>query len=396
MPNPNKMSVQNEYSDLVSAYSLGCLDKADLLELNEYFQTSNEFPWQELGEYQNLAALLPAILNTESPRQELKDKVARKLYRIKNERQPNRVFGNITPVPSINRNEQSSSAGEKEDLPDYFEQSKPPANTGIPESGENSKNDLTEKDTQPNSTLKVENIQDEIPDEEIPANITPEIEDDAKINKIDTMEIELKRVSARRKAITNKGEKKPYQLHGLSEPKSEKKGRGGIIFLIILLVTLLAGFIYFYMNYSSNIEIYKSGVEKLNKQVSDLTNQASVNKEVQKILLMKDAHIINLYGSSFDKEGYGKIILSFESSSGFLQLSNLPELKNGMSYQLWMTADGKTVSLGNFIPVNNSYYFPVTFPVQNYKGEIKFFVTMESSSGSPKPSGLVYLIGMLQ
>ena len=79
---------QNEYSDLLFAYSLGCLDKEDLLELNEFFQTGNEFPWQELGEYQNLAALLPSILNMETPTEEIKDKVARKLYRIKNERRP--------------------------------------------------------------------------------------------------------------------------------------------------------------------------------------------------------------------------------------------------------------------------------------------------------------------
>ena len=80
------MSEQATYYDHLFAYSLGCLDDEDLNILEEYLQSGGEFAWQELGEYQNLASLLPSILNIEVPPPQLKDSVARNLYRIRNEK----------------------------------------------------------------------------------------------------------------------------------------------------------------------------------------------------------------------------------------------------------------------------------------------------------------------
>ena len=85
------MSNENQYYDLLHAYALGCLDPKDLNIMNEFLDTGEEFFWEELGEYQNLAALLPSILNIETPGMELKDKVARKLYNLRNEKRTNAV-----------------------------------------------------------------------------------------------------------------------------------------------------------------------------------------------------------------------------------------------------------------------------------------------------------------
>ncbi len=74
---------QLDYSSLLYAYALGCLDKEDYLKLNEYLSHSTDFPWQNLGEFQNLVALLPSFLNVEDPPSGLKDRVARKLYRLR-------------------------------------------------------------------------------------------------------------------------------------------------------------------------------------------------------------------------------------------------------------------------------------------------------------------------
>src|SRR3990170_2328337 len=79
------MPGQKEYYDLLYAYTLGCLDNEELEQLKKYLDTGENFPWQELGEFQNLSSLLPSILSIESPKQEVKDKVARKLYRIRQE-----------------------------------------------------------------------------------------------------------------------------------------------------------------------------------------------------------------------------------------------------------------------------------------------------------------------
>ena len=60
-----------------------------------------------------------------------------------------------------------------------------------------------------------------------------------------------------------------------------------------------------------------------------------------------------------------------------------------------MATEGRAKSLGNFKPENN-VYFPISLPVQNYKGEIRFFVTGDSSKDSTNPSDKVFLTGTLQ
>ncbi len=51
--------------------------------------------WDELGEFQNLTALMASILTVEMPEPEVKEKVAQKLYSLKNE--------DVQPVRTINR-----------------------------------------------------------------------------------------------------------------------------------------------------------------------------------------------------------------------------------------------------------------------------------------------------
>ena len=75
-----------DYQAFLFAFALGCLDKEDFIELMEFIDAGGSFPWQELGEYQNLCALLPSFLNVEEAPATTKDKVARRLYRYRDEK----------------------------------------------------------------------------------------------------------------------------------------------------------------------------------------------------------------------------------------------------------------------------------------------------------------------
>jgi len=72
-------------TDLLYAFSLGCLEDNNKNILSEYLRTNSDYPFQELGEYQNLVALLPVLLEIEEPDPSLKDRVARKLYQVQEE-----------------------------------------------------------------------------------------------------------------------------------------------------------------------------------------------------------------------------------------------------------------------------------------------------------------------
>ena len=70
---------------MLQAKALGCLDAEDDHELQNFIDEGHLFPWDELGAYQNTASLLPLALPLEMPASELKDKVALKLIKLRDE-----------------------------------------------------------------------------------------------------------------------------------------------------------------------------------------------------------------------------------------------------------------------------------------------------------------------
>jgi len=89
---------RNKAIDLLKAKTLGCLTKDEDAELKEFMKSGEDFPWDVLGEYQNLTAMLPILLQLEVPDSELKDNVARKLYKIIEELKAKQQ-AELTPVP---------------------------------------------------------------------------------------------------------------------------------------------------------------------------------------------------------------------------------------------------------------------------------------------------------
>lgn len=71
--------------ELIKLSTIGCISEEDQTSLNSLMVEDENFPWKELGEFQNLVALLPSALVIETPSWELKDRVARKLYKLRDE-----------------------------------------------------------------------------------------------------------------------------------------------------------------------------------------------------------------------------------------------------------------------------------------------------------------------
>jgi hypothetical protein len=76
------MTEEQKILGLIPAKSLGCLDSEDNQILQSYIEQESSFPWNELGKYQQIAALLPLSLQMEVPDPQLKDNVALKLIKI--------------------------------------------------------------------------------------------------------------------------------------------------------------------------------------------------------------------------------------------------------------------------------------------------------------------------
>jgi hypothetical protein len=131
-----------ESKELLQAKALGCLDPEDDALITKLMKEDENFPWQELGHYQNLVAFLPTILEIEIPEPEVKDNVARKLYelgeKVKARKEEEEVKQNtIAEEPELDKIEEDGFILEEEpiekaDIPEVTED---PVNVGKTNSG---------------------------------------------------------------------------------------------------------------------------------------------------------------------------------------------------------------------------------------------------------------------
>ena len=400
------MSNENLYYDLLHAYAIGCLDQKDLNILNEYLDTGGEFFWQELGEYQNVAALLPSILNIEAPGIELKDKVARKLYRIRNEKRTKAP--EEKPGAVINEEKNEAPVQNEEKLSNLF------SRTRVLIKEKESHKNITEqqpvKETEETpKPVEEKDFEPVVTKERFPEIIEIKHEDIKDTNSID--ESSLDNYSTAEAEIDTGGvtennyippkeenEKKPYRLHGIEEREkvTKSKGTGGIILSIILFLIAAAAIIYMYSKISSEVSVYKTGLQKLDNRVKDLSSQLAGSQEIQKLLQSKNVMIVNFSGTNRNSSGFGRLILNPETGKGYLQLNGMPQLPANEAYQIWTIINKKFVSLAVINPADGINFYPIVIPEINDKIKLTFLVSEEPSTGSPKPSKNIYLTGTME
>ncbi len=398
------MSTEEQYYDLLHAYALGCLDQKELNILTEYLDTGEEFFWQELGEYQNLTALLPSILNIETPGTELKDKVARSLYRIRNEKRIKPVEEKVHK--NILEEQKQIPVLSEERLSSFFSRTRIQMNEKETEQNasfqqsKNTEEEVTKpepvKDYEPVVTKeKLPELEEKLWEDIHKTKPQDEIKTDSSIT--DHLEIDTGgSVSENVKAKPELKEKKPYQLHGIAEKEETKKNNSGIILSFILFLIVVAGLVYFYTKITADVKTYKSGIEKLDNQIKDLSSKLGNNQEIQNILQSKNARLINLSGTDISKDSFGKLIINLETSKGYLHLNNMPQLKVNEGYQLWVIINKKFVSLGVINPADKSYFYPFELPALTNQGKTVFLVSEEPLTGSAKPSKNIYLTGTME
>ena len=105
---------KNSATKLIKAKALGCLEQIDDTELIEFMESAVDFPWAELGEYQNLVSLLPLYLPLELPEIEVKENLGIKLTELKNQ-----LFPVVEEEPEIV--EEKLSDFKEETIPEEVE-----------------------------------------------------------------------------------------------------------------------------------------------------------------------------------------------------------------------------------------------------------------------------------
>jgi len=426
--------------DLLHAYALGCLEKEDIKKIKSYFRSGKEFEWSELGEYQNLGAMLPAILNIETPPAQLKDKVARKLYRMRDEKR--KALIDLSKITQVTAKQEPAKEQDglipENPVPEFSDLKGPLAD--IPAEDLERMLKQNEADSPQNNSYQtkfeidpsaIDNWKE--PEESTPepigfnvSNIEPEPD---RLNKkepeensasfqasVEQAPIHENIQSGKEIPVAQPSEQPAeppvYQnpiLERLSggtvtpetglpelETKQEGKSRKGIwaavIILFVLFLALAGGIYYIFMLNMKNTK----EIEKLRQQAGSQTLKADVNNDIIAILSSRDFKVADLKPQKESAQGYGKVIMSFDMKIAYFQYAQLPELGPGKVYQLWANISGNTMSLGQFIPKAAMNYQPLPkLPVIDKDISVSFLLTEEKTEGAEAPSNNVFLTGKI-
>ena len=404
------MADKSEYYEFLYAYTLGCLDEDDLVNLKQYLNSNDDYYWQELGDFQNLSALLPSILAIEKPDSEVKDRVARKLYRIRNEIKAKRdklkserqtpkvtneeeeVKPEITTEP-VEEIEESVVEEEQEQQEILDEEPKKDIDGfEVVTSQHKPAEIVAETDEEKVDTKKEQTKEEEV----LNFNVSSEATTD---DEIDTTSEEpvgpsLKsREDIESKIPSGERRKARYKRVERLEEKEKKKSSAPFIITSLLMFILAIVFVFLYFKVSSNVKGYESQIISLNKQIGSLKEQFVRNKDLQSVLGSKNLKTVSLTGSDIAPNAFGKLFISLDTNHGIIQLSNLPQLHGKGTYQLWIYIYDNYMSLGKFSPLENTAYFPFDTPQLDQDSSVSFLVTEEPPNGSLQPGNKVYLKG---
>jgi len=376
-------------NDLIYAYALGCLEQEEKQKFVEQI-SSKEFNIQELGEYQNLASLLPSILTIENPDPQLKDKVAKKLYFLKDEikahRQKNKSSNRTQEVVGnggeITAEYEDQNPGERP-IVQTSEFERLPHSTQDIKSKESNINELPNPDEKFISKTSIKDFNS--PGDEIPLleNIVnnPGIAEENDLQNIIEETPDPTRVN------------KTF----LSPPRHHiKRNNHLIIWSSVLFFLLVIGIIFTYLNITSKTNSLNHEVEKLKEEVGSLNMRAIGNQEIQEMLQSSDVRVINLKGTNYNPNSFGKLIIGSDKGIGYIQFAQMPIIPEDKLFQLWVGISGNFIPLKTFQMSDTMGFYSFKMLSIPNEEDISFLMTEESTSGSKIPSNKVYLLGTLK
>jgi len=243
-----------ESKELLQAKALGCLDPEDDALITKLMKEDENFPWQELGHYQNLVAFLPTILDIEVPEPEVKDNVARKLYelgeKIKARKAEEIKQNTIAKEAELDKIEEDGFIIEEEpiekaEIPEVTED---PANVGKNNTG---------------ISFKQHRVQ-----------LPKPLSDGKKVIREPLMKKQQGEPQTKTTSIhpEKEFELKSDEIYVSKYPAGETYGgsntsKSGLILTIILFVVTLLALIFVYFILSSDIQENRDKIDRLEKQI---------------------------------------------------------------------------------------------------------------------------------
>lgn len=364
-----------QINEMVSAYAAGCLDVDNFINFKEYLSTDGELPRSELGELQNVMALLSLTIELEQPPVALKASVAKKLISLKSEikaklkAEKETVGTDLTQSKSDNRITSIKNDKPKLDVIKDLE-----TDEMIKQSKDDSASDKTPS-------------QEIITKKDLSKNL--DLKSDKKSSKFS--DLDQSKISSEEKKV------KYYAEDVESKNKTAKQSRVGYLVSItsIMLIIICAFFIY---NNNNNTKQQISEINLVLKETqakaSEAENFIKEHKKLLEFFSYNNIAIVNFDKPDSFSNASGKLFISFDKTLGLLMINNLPELISGEMYQLWLVSRGRSYPVISFIPKKNFNYIHISELPFIKKSEIDLFrITSEKKPNPDLPEGETILVG---
>lgn len=333
----------NAINEMISAYAIGCMDKENYEQFRKYLVNNGELPKGELGDLQNIVSLIPTILDIETPSEELKNELGKRLIKIqidiKNKVVENRRETRINATDEFVRQNDSTRV---------FDVSEKRVGT-------------------PNQSFIAE---------------------------------PLKKI---RHETTQKRTENVTRLNTISEPIKTNSNLANIfhwVFSGLILIALIV-FSFILMNRVAVLDETNSELNsKVVKLRTDLSQtDAFVNQNMAFVEFFNNPYIdiISLKGASPNSKEGGRLFIAFGSGEGLLQLQNMPYIDAETTFKLWLVSTGGTFLLGTFDIKPDVKYMPISEIPFVLKEEIEMFrITKQKREDTLSPTGETILFGALR
>jgi len=327
-------------NEMISAFAAGCMDEKNHLYFKEYLEENGALPDKQLGELQNIMALLPLLLEKEELPPDLKKQVAKKLLSLQTE-----IKAKIQTEKRKTLNETGfkTPASQPKSEPVVLERAIPqPLNMNTTQiSGE----DLVSSSFPPSGL----NLQEKL-------------------------------------------EKRKDMSFREQEFVLTRNHWFGIFALVTLLVAIVASIFLLYKALDSRVSTVTDKFDSISSEINLNTDFRENYFSLMQFFNNSDVLYYQLRNIDNTSDATAKIFLSFSGNSGLIQMKNMPALSSDQTYQLWIRTASRDYSGGTFIPNPGRQFQEIAELPPISAGEIEMiFITQELRPGSSGPQGNIFI-----
>ncbi len=387
--------------EMMSAYVTGCMDNRNLLQFVEYIQKGGEIPNKEFGELQNVASLIPLILEIETPPVTLQNKIFQNIpdepVEIEHfEKKSKRTQLSEIIAEKIIAEENESNNEDEIIIPEDFsftrtqkkEEKKhaPIHEEVIEENGEDIDKEIANifapKKEQPIKHKQVlHNPEEKHPHVKI-------VKKEAGKSRLVIPE-EIDKPAEVKKSVYEIPIVLPDKLNFIKDLLEKMNYKIWIFAAFILLLIVV-----FVWNINSSEEDLVAQNEKLLSEVYQKDNFIRSNLPLIESFNQKDTRIVDLASTQKEEDQNARIIVSPSTRKAILQFIEIPKISAQKILQFWIISKGQSFSIGIIQPVNNQKFYNLSEIPSIPFEEIELFrVTIEPKSGSEYPTGKTIYFG---